>query len=283
MKIMSVFAHPADHFAEAGGTLAIHAERGDDVVLVTITHGGRIHPVKYRAGEGAEDTRQAVIEHKKEEMRRAAECIGVKRMINLDYDDNYIGVQPEIVMKLAEILAEERPDVVITDYPLTAMDADTHTVASMMFFNAVLQVGLFLDNMDDGKSLKNKEKKSFSLKQIYMTKVPVYVRDPFATNGLRNDVYVDITPVVGKKVKAMDQFASQGYRGDYARKAIECVDGHHGKIAYVNFAEGFCRYSPETHSCLPLVEQEFTYGDRGSSHMAYSAIDLRATYPLEED
>ena len=52
MKVMSVYAHPADHFAEAGGTLAIHAERGDEVVLVTITHGGRIHPVKYRAGEG---------------------------------------------------------------------------------------------------------------------------------------------------------------------------------------------------------------------------------------
>lgn len=283
MKIMSLYAHPADHFAEAGGTLAIHAERGDEIVLVTLTHGARIHPVKYRSGAGTEDTRQAVIEAKREEMRRAAECIGVKRMIDLDFDDNYIGIQPEMVMKLAEVLAEECPDIVITDYPLNPMDADTHTVASVMFFNAVNQVGMFLENMNDNETLKTKEKKNFNLKQIYMTKVPVFNRDPFSTNGLRNDLYVDITPVVGKKVKALDQFASQGYRGDYARKAIECVDGHHGKVAFVNFAEGFSRYSPETHAYLPLVEQEFTYGDRGSTHMAYSAIDLRATYPLEEE
>lgn len=281
MKIMSLYAHPADHFAEAGGTLAIHAERGDDIVLVTITHGGRIHPVKYRAGEGAEDTRQAVIEHKKEEMRRAAECIGVKRMINLDFDDNYIGVQPEIVMKIAEVLAEERPDVVITDYPSHILDADTHCVASVMFFNAVLQVGLFLENMDDDKNIKNEKKESFSLQQVFMTKVPGN-KDPFLP-GARKDMFIDITPVVGKKLKALDQFASQGYRGNYARKAIESVDGHDGKLAYVNFAEAFCRYNPEVHSHLPLVKQEYTYGDRGSSHMSYSTIDLRGTYPLEED
>lgn len=279
MKIMSLYAHPADHFAEAGGTLALHAERGDDIVLVTITHGGRIHPVKYRGGEGKEDTRQAVIDAKKEEMRKAAECIGVKRMINLDFDDNYIGVQPDIVMKIAEVLAEECPDVVITDYPSHILDADTHCVASVMFFNAVLQVGLFLENMEDGDSTKIK--KNFSLKQVFMTKVPGN-KDPFLP-GARKDMFIDITPVVGKKLKAMDCFASQGYRGNYARKAIEAVDGHDGKLAYVNFAEAFCRYNPEVHSHLPLVEQEFTYGDRGSTHMSYSTIDLRGTYPLDEE
>ena len=178
MKIMSLYAHPADHFAEAGGTLAIHAERGDEIVLVTLTHGARIHPVKYRSGAGTEDTRQAIIEAKREEMRRAAECIGVKRMIDLDFDDNYIGIQPEMVMKLAEVLAEECPDIVITDYPLNPMDADTHTVASVMFFNAVNQVGMFLENMNDNETLKTKEKKNFKNVLVLKKKSKIFLDNP---------------------------------------------------------------------------------------------------------
>ena len=41
-------------------------------------------------------------------------------------------------------------------------------------------------------------------------------------------VYVDITDVVDKKVKALDCLASQRYDGDYARKRAESVDGYWG-------------------------------------------------------
>jgi len=279
MKIMSIYAHPADHFAESGGTLAIHAEKGDEVVLVTLTHGGRIHPNAYaeknRVNEAAakQVSREEIIKNKRIEMEKAAEIIGVSRLIHLDYDDNYIGVQSEIVHRIAKVIADERPDLLITDYPLNAAMPDPHTVASVMVLNALNQVSMYLKNLD-GRG-------EFWVKQVFMTKLPVFPRDALSLHGIRNDLYIDVSDVIGKKLKAMDQFASQGYRGNYARKAIESVDGIFGKTGYVNFAEGFCRLYNETRSSLP-VSRHMMENDVLTAHKRYSTINLRGTYPCED-
>src|SRR3990170_804759 len=41
VKIMTIFAHPADTITNCGGTLARHADRGDEIVALILTHGGR--------------------------------------------------------------------------------------------------------------------------------------------------------------------------------------------------------------------------------------------------
>ncbi|MBH05365.1 MAG: hypothetical protein CMJ20_03505 [Phycisphaeraceae bacterium] len=43
MRVLHVGAHPADAFDHAGGTLANHVERGDEVTIVTLTHGVQSH------------------------------------------------------------------------------------------------------------------------------------------------------------------------------------------------------------------------------------------------
>ena len=280
MKILSVYAHPADHFSESGGTLALHAAKGDETVLVTLTHGGRIHPNAYaeqnRVDEDAARrvTRDQIILAKRREMEKAAGIIGASRLIHLDYDDNYVGVDAQIVHRLAQVIADERPDVILTDYPLTATLPDPHTVASIMLLSALNQVSLYLKNLD-GRS-------EYWVKQVFMTKLPVHPRDALSLNGIRNDLFIDISSVVGKKLKALDQFASQGYRGDYARKAIESVDGVFGKTAYVNFAEGFCRLYNETRDELPITGHMLK-NDILTAHKRYSTIDLRGTYPCEPE
>ena len=42
--------------------------------------------------------------------------------------------------------------------------------------------------------------------------------------GIVADFYVDITPVIGRKVQAFDQYVSQGYEGQFARKVAEARD-----------------------------------------------------------
>ena len=143
-----------------------------------------------------------------------------------------------------------------------------------MLLNALNQVSLYLKNLD-GRS-------EYWVKQVFMTKLPAYPRDALSLNGIRNDLFIDITAVVGKKLKALDQFASQGYRGDYARKAIETVDGVFGKTAYVNFAEGFCRLYNETRDELPVTDH-MRKNDILTAHKRYSTIDLRGTYPCEPE
>ena len=58
------------------------------------------------------------------------------------------------------------------------------------------------------------------------TNIPKTVFD--ANRGCYNDVFIDITDVIEKKLAAMDCLVSQGYAGDYARKRLEAHDGAFG-------------------------------------------------------
>ena len=42
IRIMGIYAHPADVATEAAGTMAIHADRGDDVTCVVMSDGIRM-------------------------------------------------------------------------------------------------------------------------------------------------------------------------------------------------------------------------------------------------
>ena len=43
LRIMAIVCHPADALDHAGGTLCLHAERGDEVTVVVCTHGVETH------------------------------------------------------------------------------------------------------------------------------------------------------------------------------------------------------------------------------------------------
>ncbi len=281
MKILTIYAHPADTITNCGGTLARHAARGDEVVALILTHGGRIHPNKYAEewrkeapdAEVVNADLDAVVANKKDELSRAAEIVGIRKVITLDSDDAATVPDERLVDQIAEHVAAEQPDVVICDYPMNPTAYNPHTTASVMALAGLGRAGLYLKNLDG--------RPEFDVKQVFFTSLPVFIGDGLSIGATRNDVYVDITPVVGTKVAAMDQFASQGYDGDFARKLIESNNGEHGRIAGVNFAEAFVRYRCETHDALPLTERAWQV-DVLTRHRAYSTIDLRASYPVAE-
>lgn len=280
MKVMTIYAHPADTITNCGGTLARHAAAGDEVVALILTHGGRIHANRY-AEEWRKQRPDAaithagldqIVAHKKGELERASEIIGISKVITLDLDDNYVALREEVVDQVAEQLAIERPDVVICDYPVNPVAAaNPHTVATVTALAALGRAGAFLRNLD--------ARAEFHVKQVFFTSLPVMAGDGLSLYGMRNDVYVDITDVVGTKVAAMDCFDSQGYSGLFARKLIEANNGESGRVAGVNFAEGFYRMNNETHRLLPVTEAA-RGEDVLTRHLTYSRVDLRATYPL---
>jgi 4-oxalomesaconate hydratase len=280
VKIMTIYAHPADTITNCGGTLAVHADRGDEVMALILTHGGRIHANKY-----AEEWRKSapdkaitdagldeVVATKKAELARAAEIIGIHRVTTLDFDDAACTVDEDLVDRIAAEVADYRPDVVICDYPKNPVVPDPHTLASVMALGGITRAGQFLRNLD-GRA-------EFWVKQVFFTGLPVSSIELLSLQGMRNDTYVDITPVVGRKVAAMDQFVSQAYHGLFARKLIESSNGESGRAAGVNYAEGFCRYHNETHDALPLTDFARKV-DPLTRHVDYSRIDLRASYPVE--
>ncbi|WP_161632121.1 PIG-L deacetylase family protein [Nakamurella lactea] len=280
MKIMTIYAHPADTITNCGGALARHADAGDDIVAVILTHGGRIHPNKY-AEEMRKDNPdpaiaaaglQDIVDNKKDELRRAAEIIGIGTVVTLDHDDILNVLQEPMVAELAEVIAEHAPDIVICDYPKNPVSADSsHTIATMTALAAIQQAGQFLAHLDGQKEI--------NVRQVFFTGLSVHNTDALSAYGMRNDMSVDITPVVGRKIAAMDGFVSQGYDGVFARKLVEANNGEAGRAAGVNFAEPYTRYRGETHELFPLTEQA-KVTDPLTRHVSYSQINLRADYPV---
>ncbi|PZF80343.1 PIG-L deacetylase family protein [Jiangella anatolica] len=279
MKIMTIYAHPADTITNCGGTLALHAQRDDEIVALILSHGGRIHANKY-----AEEWRKAnpdgdvataglddIVANKKDELDRAASILGIGKVITLDHDDTYATVHEDVVEEIAEQIAAEQPDVVIADHPRSPAWFDAHSVATGMALAALSRAGTYLRNLDGRDEVP--------VRQVFLTGLPVFNLDALSLNGLRNDCYIDITGVVGTKLAAMDQFVSQGYHGLFARKLVESYNGEAGRAAGVNFAEAFVRLYNETHGALPVTEAALA-ADPLTRHIAYSSVNLRGSYPV---
>ncbi len=109
-SLLAVFAHPDDESFAAGGTLARYAAAGAVVRLVTATRG--------EAGRGRTDPvlRGALRE---QELRRAAQVLGVKNLRILGYSDGRLARadRPLLVSRLVALFRDLRPQVVITFGP----------------------------------------------------------------------------------------------------------------------------------------------------------------------
>ena len=92
--------------------------------------------------------------------------------------------------------------------------------------------------------------------------------------GYYNDVFIDITDVVDKKLASLDCLESQGYGGAYARKRIETSDGAFGMAGGCAYAEGFIKANAETHYHLPLTERAMKRA-RASDHELIEAQSLK--------
>jgi len=122
--LLLVHAHPDDEAIATGGVMVRAHLDGHRVVLVTATGGeeGEIHNMDEAA------VRPRLAEVRAEELRRACALLGVDRQVFLGYRDSGMAGTPanadprcfhaaplaEAAERLAALLREERPDVVVT-------------------------------------------------------------------------------------------------------------------------------------------------------------------------
>jgi N-acetyl-1-D-myo-inositol-2-amino-2-deoxy-alpha-D-glucopyranoside deacetylase len=123
--ILAVFAHPDDEAFSVGGTLAHYAQRGVKVVLACATRG--------EAGKISDPsmTIQDLGVHREDELKRATAALGIPDPVFLDYHDSgryertryddplaLMNVNPfDVELKLRELIASVRPDIMITFDP----------------------------------------------------------------------------------------------------------------------------------------------------------------------
>ena len=124
--LLAVFAHPDDEAFGTGGSLACYASSGVNVVLICATRGeaGEISDPNFATPETLGQVRE-------EELRCAAETVGVSELIFLDYRDSgmagtpenedpraFINAPPdEVVSKLVRTIRHLKPDIVVTFEP----------------------------------------------------------------------------------------------------------------------------------------------------------------------
>jgi 4-oxalomesaconate hydratase len=247
IRIMGIYAHPADVATEAAGTMALHADRGDELTCIVMSDGIRMHPHFLQSAEGREPMTLAEYrEFKRDEVRRAAGILGFRNVEFMGWDENFWDASDERVETLAKTIAHYRPDVVVTHYPVGAYMIDSNAFTGVYVTRALGLSSALVPEIDGVEPHFVKELFFFLMDQSVDT------RSKIDMVGIVADFYVDITPVIGRKVQAFDQYVSQGYEGQFARKVAEARDGRFGMLANTSYAEAFMYSRGTTFSSLPL-------------------------------
>jgi 4-oxalomesaconate hydratase len=261
LRILSIGAHPADTFDQNAGTLAHHTSRGDYVACISLTNGTRVHDERIsdsmfhreQVPDGPEllemmSQRTGI---KEQEVKAACDILGVQDVYFMGLDDAILLVNEDAIRKLARMIRQIKPDIIMTHFPKESDGLySQHAVAGQIAMHAV-QFAVSVDPGDRNPPHRVAQVFFFG---IGAAKVRRGVWE--SEGGYTNDVFIDISDVVAKKLAALDCLVSQGYGGAYARKRIEASDGAFGQMANCPYAEGFITLKSETHYYLPLTEHE---------------------------
>ena len=180
MKLLAIVAHPDDAGIFCGGTLAKHADNGDEVAVVHMTRG------EYG---GFDTTTDSVAEVRSSEAKTEAKALGVDTAF-LDFHDGQITYSLEHRLALVEVLRDYQPDAIITHYR-NDMHPD-HQATSRLVTDAYYMSSLPLVDV---------EGEPHDIDNVYYFGKPTAEFEP--------DVFVDITGYQDRKERAIEAHESQ--------------------------------------------------------------------------
>jgi LmbE family N-acetylglucosaminyl deacetylase len=104
MRILTVAAHPDDETLGAGGTMAWHAERGDEVWVCILTEGVT--------------SRHDRVEQQLDCARRACDVLGVENLVLVGLPDQRLDTLSllDVIAPIEQCIADLQPDVVLTHF-----------------------------------------------------------------------------------------------------------------------------------------------------------------------
>jgi len=261
MKILVIAGHPADMFDHCGGTLMHHIQQGDEVVCASITQGLRVHDEViydlFRSEAAATMPQEELDALLKERQRvkygeviEACHMFGIQDIRFLDYDDEILSVTPEMISKVAQLIREVRPELLITHWPYQGDTFSNHhaVTGQLALAGATAAHGInFKQNVP-----------SWNVTQIAYMICPADFRSTVISNHGRTahiSYYVDVTDVAEIKVKALKCMHSQKYdTPGYGEKVLEMWSGNLGMTARVGYAEAFAVEHPEVGRTIPVSD-----------------------------
>ena len=266
IHLMLVATHPSDSFDQAGGTLAHHVARGDQVTVVLATTGVRSHHNRLQderriagAELNVEERVKEAAQQKLEETRNACRILGFDDIRDLGFEDDDTLLTDDKIDAIADAIRDVKPDILITHQPYEIGGLISHATigqATIHAWQRAMGVG-------HGNQIRHY--------------VPaIYFMNPMAYMGYSSlgcagtfhaDLYIDITDVIDKKVQALDYIASQYYGGAFARKRAETEDGAHGSRSRLAYAEQFQSFYPMVRYTFPITDSELDLIDEPDEAM----------------
>ena len=211
LQVVCVGAHPDDPESGCGGTLARYAQGGHRVTAIYLTRGEVGIPGKSHREAAAIRTAEA---------ETACKILGVKAVF-AGQIDGVTEVNPAQTQTLSALLAAEKPDVVLTHWPIDTHP--DHQVASILTIRAYLASGrgysLYFFEVDSGSQ----------------------------TLGFQPTAYVDITSTREKKKAALFAHRSQDGEQIY-RVHHEVMENFRGRELQVPAAEAFVSLARDDHA-----------------------------------
>ncbi len=266
LTVLVIGGHPADVFDHCGGTLAHHVQRGDRVVCLALTQGLRMHDSviseKYRDGipesERAEfeKTLQEREKVKNQETLDACACFGIEDVRFLSFDDNVLLETVPIIEAVAAVIRDVKPNIIITHYPFEDGGVGNHhaTTAKIVSHARTLAGRVDFKTSTPGWRVAQ---------MFYMIASPL--TQSLGLLGAMNapflPIYVDITDVIDKKVKALNCMVSQQYGGSYAIKRTEVNEGTYGHHMRTAYCEAFVPTHPDFYHVLPVSQQRLDWAN----------------------
>lgn len=222
MDILAIVAHPDDADIFCGGTIAKHADRGDDVVIAHMTRG------EY-GGLGSE-TESSVADVREAEARASGATLGASEVTFLEYEDGRVTYSLDAREAMVDVIRQYAPDLILTHYG-DDMHPD-HRATSRLVTDAYYQASL---------PLAETEHDPCDPDNVY------YFGKP--TSEFEPSVFVDIDGYLDTKVEAVEHHESQveflvehgGIDAEFDNliESMRAENLVYGKQAGANCAEGF--------------------------------------------
>jgi LmbE family N-acetylglucosaminyl deacetylase len=212
-RVLVVAAHPDDEVLGMGGTIALHAARGDDVRVLVVTDGSS---TQY---PGDADTRA----RKEEEARRAAAELGVEDFVHLDHPDMRLDTLEHVQVNriLEEQLRDFAPEI------LYAVQPDVNNDHRVLF---------------DSVAVATRPIPGQPVRRL-LTYAPASSTEwtPAAVNWFAPNWYVDVTETIERKIAAFAHYETErrAYPHPRSERAIRATAEFHGTTCGCEFAEPF--------------------------------------------
>ena len=233
--MMVIGAHAADFVWRAGGAIAVTTATGGSASVIALSYGERGESGELWKEEG--QTIERVKEIRNDEAERAADALGAQ-FTCLDLGDYPLQIDYDALMRITDAIREFAPDVLITHTDTDPFNPD-HPVA----FGAVSRAR----GLAAGAGVQSAFE-TVSPPQLFLFEP----HQPELCN-FTPTTFVDITPVMDRKLAAMAEMKAQQYLQTYYAERADHRANHARRSsgnAAIRQAEAFQRVTPQVVSAL---------------------------------